>query len=107
MQSRHLSRISLYVMTLVLFLFQSNTTLAQAPKIEGSSIFVSTIDQEVTIQSVTFLPALDNISGIYAKPLEAHLIKLIEDEKQWAIVDFKADKKSPTPESLEENSKAA
>lgn len=95
-------------LTLVLFVLLPFSTFAQKQKVEGSSIFITPIDQQISIQKVTFLPSADNISGIYAKPLEEHLRKLVDEEKQWAVVDYKPGKeKDLTPESLEEDNKKA
>lgn len=92
--------------TLVLFFVPFAWVQAQTNKIEGSAIFVSSVDKELTIQTVTLYPAIDNISGIYAKPLEEHLKNLITEEKQWSVSDYKksSDKTSP-PEDLENNPK--
>lgn len=73
----------------------STQTFGQSKK------FVSSVDQELTIQKITFLPFVDNVSGIYAKPLTEHLADLLQKDKQWTLVDYPSQAKT-TPEEVYE-----
>lgn len=64
--------------------------------------FISAVDRDLTIKSITALPVFDNLSGIYAKPLSAHLNSLLENDRQWKLITTTADEKI-TPENLEDD----
>lgn len=66
------------------------------------TVFVSSVDSDLTIKSVAVLPMIDNVSGIYSKPLSVHLLSLFSDDKQWTTTEV-TDPKSPTPENLEDH----
>lgn len=61
-------------------------------------IYVSAIDQELSIRKVFFDHATDNVSGIFAKPLEQALKERIDSEKRWDLVSAPD---TPAPESID------
>jgi hypothetical protein len=71
-------------------------TLAQ------STAFKSSVDEQLTIQSVTLAPVIDNTNQIYAEPLTIQLRAFVEDShKSWAIKPWPESSRI-TPEELEE-----
>lgn len=48
--------------------------------------FVSAIDQDLNLKKVILLPVADNVSGIYAKPVEEELQNQINADLQWSLV---------------------
>ena len=54
-----------------------------AQTIQNGAEYISPEDQALTIRTVTVLPMVDNLGGIYARPLEAHLIELVEKHHRW------------------------
>ncbi len=76
-------------------------TLLTIPTFAQKTLFTSSVDKDLTIKSITVAPIVDNISGIYAKPLSEHLKALVAQDKQWKQIDFPADVKA-TPEELED-----
>lgn len=50
--------------------------------------YVSQVDQDLAIKSVIVLPTTDNVSGIYAKSATAHLKNLINQDKQWSLIEI-------------------
>jgi hypothetical protein len=73
----------------------------QAQSAVPTNAFVSTVDQDLTIRSVTALPFTDNIGGIYAKPLFKKFTDLVNDDKQWSYVAA-SDTTSPVALDLED-----
>lgn len=71
-----------------------------------NTVFKSSVDDSLSIHSVAVAPAIDNMSGIYARPLSAQLLQLVEDDRRWAIKAWPQDYKI-VPENIEENSNEA
>jgi hypothetical protein len=55
----------------------------------------------LTVQKVSVLPFTDNLQGIYARPLEAHFIQLIEKMHRWDYVPASLSGPILTPEEME------
>ena len=53
----------------------------------ASQSLVSSIDSMILIQSISVLPATDNLEGIYARPLEQYLIEKIKNNHHWNYRD--------------------
>ena len=53
---------------------------------KSGNLYRSTLDESLTLQKVAVLPSSDNLSGIYARPLEDHLVKLVQDYHHWDYV---------------------
>lgn len=71
-----------------------------------SSTYVSSVDSELTISSWTLYPLVDNLDGIYARPLQAHLQNLMEGDRQFRLLQPTAGFKN-APEEFEEKSALA
>jgi len=70
--------------TLVGLIFLS--LFAQAQKnIETSSLYSSSVDDLVTIRKIAVLPFVDNLNGIYSRPLENHLLELFKKDHHWDL----------------------
>lgn len=50
------------------------------------SKYISETDASLTIKTISIIPFSDNLNGIYAKPLESHLIDFAEKDPQWSLV---------------------
>ena len=70
---------------------------------EQSATYVSRIDEDLTIRRVAVWPATDNTDGIYARPTETQLIKLVRDSHRWDYIDSSIAGAMPTLIELEEN----
>lgn len=66
-------------------------------------IYRSPVDELLTIQKVSVLPFTDNLQGIYARPLEAHLISLVDGMHRWDYVPAANAGALFSPEELEES----
>lgn len=63
--------------------------------------YVSAADQDLAIKSIVLVPTTDNVSGIYARPVEEQLRQLLNDDKQWSLANYPQDLKIK-PELLDE-----
>ncbi|HEX7674702.1 MAG TPA: hypothetical protein VF412_11060 [Bdellovibrio sp.] len=54
----------------------------------AQNTYVSAIDQDLAIKSIVLVPATDNVGGIYAKPIDEELHKVLNDDKQWSLTEF-------------------
>lgn len=70
--------------TKVLFILLSAGP-ANSQEMEGSTFYKSQIDELITIEKVAVLPFVDNLDGIYARPLENHLIELLKKDHHWDL----------------------
>lgn len=85
-----------------LILFYGTTGSAQ-PKVVDTSIYRSPVDEQLTVHRVTVAPAIDNLSGIYARPLEAHLVSLLEKQGRFELVTLSTAGPLLSPLEFEEN----
>ncbi len=91
----------------------SYRTLAQPPTLppaEARGTFRSDADDLLTVEKVSVFPFTDNIQGIYARPLEAHFISLIDKMHRWDYIPASSSGPILAPEELEssvEKTKAA
>lgn len=87
----------------------SNRTLAQAPanaeSVKGT--YRSDVDDLLTVLKVSVLPFTDNLQGIYARPMEAHLISVIEKMHRWDYVPATPTGPILSPEELESSPEKA
>ncbi len=84
----------------------SYRTLAQdapsaAPTSGSKGTFRSDADDLLTVEKVSVFPFTDNIQGIYARPLEAHFIALIDKMHRWDYVPASSSGPILAPEELE------
>lgn len=62
----------------------------------AQNVYVSTVDQDLAIKSIVLLPTSDNVGGIYARPLEDELRRLLNDDKQWSLTNYPPELKIKT-----------
>lgn len=74
-----------------------------APNVEQSATYVSRIDEDLTIRRVAILPVVDNVDGIYAKPIEAKINELVRGSHRWDLVESNIAGNMPSLLDLEEN----
>ena len=74
------------------------------PSITKSSTFRSSIDEDLTLKSITVMPMTDNVDGIYSKSLTVQLEAIVDDDNQVNRVSWEG-KKNINPETLEETPK--
>lgn len=86
---------------LFVFICIGAPTLTRAQ--EQSAAYVNQTDDDLTIRRVAVWPATDNTDGIYARPTETQLIKLVRDSHRWDYVDSSAAGSIPSLIELEEN----
>lgn len=60
--------------------------------------FVGAVDDSIVIKEVLLMPVLDNVSNIYAKPVEEALRADLQKDLKWNLNDF-------NPSSLQANTK--
>ena len=77
--------------------------LAQAQTQEQSATYISQIDEDLTIRRVAVLPVVDNVDGIYARPIEAEVINLVKASHRWDFVESDIAGAIPSAIELEEN----
>lgn len=64
---------------------QKSTSNESAKK--ATVVYSNQADAALTIHNLTRLPAIDNVDGIFAKPLDKKLQELISEDRQWNYVD--------------------
>jgi hypothetical protein len=84
----------------VIFLLTLSAT-AQSQGVEKSAVYVSEIDNQLTLRKFTVLPVTDNLDGIYGRPLENQLAELIQKDHHWEFVEAKLVGPVLTPTELE------
>lgn len=82
----------------------SNRTLAQDALPAPTGSFRSDADDLLTVQTVSVFPFTDNLQGIYARPLEAHFISLIDKMHRWDYVPASSTGPIVAPEEIESSS---
>ena len=81
----------------------SDSAKGTGANIEQSATYLSQLDEDLTIRRVAILPVLDNLEGIYARPIEAQLIQLLKSSHRWDFVESGIAGATPTLIELEEN----
>lgn len=69
--------------------------------------YKSEIDELLTVRSVAVLPVMDNLQGIYSRPIEAHIVEEFEKNHRFEYVRSNFVGPILTPEELEESLKKA
>lgn len=72
------------IQVVVFFLLSPSVSLAAGK--DGAN-YSSAIDSALTIHKMTFLPTVDNVDGIFAKPFNNKLKELLQNDHQWEFVD--------------------
>lgn len=80
-----------------------NTPADSGPRVQQSATYKSTVDERLTIRKITVLPGSDNTDGIYARPIEAHLVSLVKSSHRWEYTESGLTALPKTPLELEEN----
>lgn len=75
----------------------------QTPAANQGAIYKSDSDDLISIEKVSYAPLIDNLNGIYARPLETHLASLLAQMHRWSIAPGTVNLGSSSLEELEEN----
>ncbi len=78
-----------------------NRTFGQESSNPVRASFRSEVDDLLTIEKITVLPFTDNLQGIYARPLEAHFIQLVQKMHRWNYIPATPTGPILAPEELE------
>ncbi|PIS11298.1 MAG: hypothetical protein COT73_04810 [Bdellovibrio sp. CG10_big_fil_rev_8_21_14_0_10_47_8] len=89
-----------FIRLFVLILLVSFRTFAQS-NIQNT-VLKSSVDDYLSIKSAAVAPAVDNVSGIYARPLTSQLEALVRSDRQWELNSWPTEIKN-TPEEYEDN----
>jgi hypothetical protein len=81
----------------------ATTANESTARVQQSATYRSTIDERLTIRKITVLPGSDNTDGIYARPLEAHLVSLVKTSHRWEFAESGMASLPKAPLDLEEN----
>lgn len=99
--------ITTMLLTGILF-FYSPLALTQGQSREGTQdiggAYLSQADKDLTIRRIAILPVVDNVGGIYARPIETQLVQLLKSSHRWDYVESNIVGAMPTVIELEENS---
>ncbi|MCB0389913.1 MAG: autotransporter outer membrane beta-barrel domain-containing protein [Bdellovibrionales bacterium] len=87
--------------TIVILCTFVNYAFAQQNLVSGETLYHSPEDELITIQKISVLPMLDNVGGIYSRPLEKHLIEIIEKDHHWDYSEINLVGPLISPEELE------
>ncbi len=101
MNCRTLLRKSLPLTAALLLVSLGHRTLAQPTSEPVRGSYRSEVDDLLTVQKVSVLPFTDNLQSIYARPLEAHFISVIEKMHRWDYVPANTTGPILSPEELE------
>ncbi len=74
---------------------------------EKESLYKSAIDDLLTIRTISVLPFSDNLQGIYARPLEAHIVDILKKSHRFDLLEANTVGPILSPEELETNPKQA
>jgi hypothetical protein len=86
--------------------FFSNWTFGQE-NTPAKGLYHSETDDLLTVEKVSVLPFTDNLQGIYARPLEAHFIELVDKMHRWNYIAATTSGALMTPEELEDSPEKA
>ncbi len=78
----------IFLILLVLLLQPLQISIAIGQTSEQSASYFSQVDQDITIRKISVLPIIDNIDGIYSRPLENHLINLVKTNHHFDFVEL-------------------
>ena len=93
-----------YVIITILISMLPSTLLQAKNVTSGETIYHSPEDDLITIRKIAVLPIIDNVGGIYGRPLEKHLIDIIQKDHHWDFAEFNLVGPLVSPEELEANS---
>lgn len=67
---------------------QAQTTTTTKNKSPFPVKYISQIDQRIMLKTITLAPVYDNVSGIYAEPIQKLLIDLLQSDKVWGYSEY-------------------
>lgn len=103
MLCQHLRRFHRVLFLCALVFSFSNRTFAQ----DNKGIYHSDVDDLLTIERVSVLPFTDNLQGIYARPIEAHFISLVDGMHRWNYIGSNTSGPILSPDELESSPEKA
>ena len=80
-------------------LLMASVTFAEETKIDTTE-YQNEVDDDLTIRNISYLPAADNIRGIYAKDIDKRLKQHIETNHHWEYIPSKLKDSKTNPEDL-------
>ncbi len=81
-------------------------TFAHAQVTDNQAVYRSEIDSQLTIHKVTVLPFIDNVQGIYSRPLENDLTDSLKKSHRFDFVEVNTAGPMMTPEDFEQDPEA-
>lgn len=73
------------------------------PQIPYKAKYRSAVDERLTVHRIAVLPTTDNLQGIYARQIEKHIIKELNNNQHWELADDTTVGPMLTPSELEED----
>ena len=67
---------------------------------EDTTEYLSSYDDSVTLQKMTYIPSVDNVNGVYSKAINEHLQLLIEKNHKWSYIKPTSQITKINPEEL-------
>jgi hypothetical protein len=64
---------------------RQSITIDSSGKTNNQNVFVSPVDQDLTLKTLLLLPVTDNVDEIYSKPVEEELRAAINADLQWSL----------------------
>jgi hypothetical protein len=86
------------------FIALSILPLANGQVVKGSSQYQSSFDESLSIQKVSLLTSVDNVNGVYSRPIDEQLQSDINKDHQWDLVTSHVAGAVIKPEDLVANS---
>jgi len=65
------------------------------------TVLKSSVDESLSIKTITVAPMVDNVSQIYSKPLTGQLRNIVEKDRQWDLRSY-PDSVKTSPEEFED-----
>jgi hypothetical protein len=63
--------------------FPKNSSEKTSSEKKPSLVYSNADDEAITIETITFLPSVDNVGGIFARPFDKKLEELLSNDTQW------------------------
>lgn len=70
---------------------------------QNTAVYKSSADELITVRKISLLPAFDNVRGIYARPIENHLIESLKRNHNFELTEQAVAGAVMTPEEIEDN----
>ncbi len=71
---------------------------------QDQSNYRSDVDSALTVRSIALLPVFDNLQGVYSRPVEKDLTKILQNSHHFNYIDANYAGPITTPDELEEDS---